>query len=107
MKKTSGKISTRLAQIIEAISIVLVLASASTNSVAAQQIPQSSVNGLFTPNSSQRFFEEGRKILNEEERILNEQKLRAGEHILKDNLVDRSNSRHKIPNHHRVLDNNT
>ncbi|MGL5806056.1 MAG: hypothetical protein ACRC2R_10205 [Xenococcaceae cyanobacterium] len=81
MSKNLSNINTYKSAIVQICSIAF--AFASINSVTAQQIPQSVINGLSTPNSAQDFFNEGTQMLEQEERILNEQKFRSGEQLLK------------------------
>jgi hypothetical protein len=53
------------------------------NSARSQDIPRSVINGLYTPNSSQQFFHDGREMLHREEEILKDQKLLSFPKILK------------------------
>jgi hypothetical protein len=53
------------------------------HSAKAQNIPRSVINDLYTPNSSQQFFHDGREMLNREEKILKDQKLLSSPKILK------------------------
>ncbi len=56
-----------------AIALILVVISAMSNAQAQSTVPnlnESSLNGLFTPTSAQRFFEEGRRNMEREAQIL-------------------------------------
>jgi hypothetical protein len=64
-------------------SIVIASGCLFTNYARSQNIPRSVINSLYTPNSSQQFFYEGRELLNREEEILKEQKLFSSPKILK------------------------
>lgn len=77
------------------ISIAIASVCLFTNSARSQDIPRSVINGLYTPNSSQQFFQEGREMLQREEEILKDQKLLSFPKILKirkeplENKIDR------------------
>ena len=74
-----------------AIAIVLVILGATATAKAQNtvpQIPNSVRNGLFTPTSADRFFEEGRRNLDREAEILVNPEHYYGEGILQINTTD-------------------
>ncbi len=55
----------------------------------AVQIPNQTVlNGLYSPTASERFFEEGKRSIERETRILTNPKLNQREGLLKNNIVN-------------------
>ncbi|MDJ0688299.1 MAG: hypothetical protein QNJ41_07305 [Xenococcaceae cyanobacterium MO_188.B32] len=62
-------INSQLFQKIALVSTILL--ANSVNVVEARHIPNTVINGLFTPTESQRFFEEGRRTFELDARILN------------------------------------
>ena len=74
-----------------AIAILLVIVSAMATAKAQDNIPsfkQSSFNGLFTPTSADRFFEQGRRQMAREAEILaNPERYYSG-NILQVNSID-------------------
>lgn len=63
-----------------------------TGKVKAQEaVPlpnQTVLNGLYSPTASERFFEEGKRSIEKETRILLNPKLRQREGLLKNNIVN-------------------
>ena len=73
------------------LAIVLVLFGAMRTALAQQTIPdlnQADVNGLFTPTSAQRFFDEGRNNLEREAEILTHPERYSGRDLLQINTID-------------------
>ena len=74
-----------------AIAIVLVVLGATATAKAQNtvpQIPDSVLNGLFTPTSADRFFEEGRRNLEREAEILVNPEHYHRESLLQINTTD-------------------
>jgi hypothetical protein len=75
----------------EAIALVLVIVGAMGTALAQNTVPkfnESIVNGLFTPTSAQRFFEEGRRDMEREIEILAHPERYKSEGILQLNTID-------------------
>jgi hypothetical protein len=49
----------------------------------AQHVPQTVINGIFTPNSSELFFQEGRDKLDREIEFLYDRRLTANQNLLR------------------------
>ena len=74
-----------------AIAFILVIVTAKGTARAQTTVPdlnQSDLNGLFTPTSAQRFFEEGRRNMEREEQILAHPERYRSEGILQINTID-------------------
>ncbi|MDJ0572310.1 MAG: hypothetical protein QNJ53_25150 [Pleurocapsa sp. MO_192.B19] len=74
-----------------AMAIALVIVGAMGTGKAQNNVPlldESIVNGLFTPTSAQRFFEEGRRNMEREAQILQDPEHYFGEGILQIKRVD-------------------
>ena len=73
------------------LALVLVLFGAMRTALAQQTIPnlnQADVNGLFTPTSAQRFFDEGRNSFEREAEILAHPERYSREGLLQINTID-------------------
>ena len=74
-----------------AIAIALILVGATGTAKAQNAVPrldEFDSNGLFTPTSAQRFFEQGRRNLDREVEILEDPEHYFGEDILQINSID-------------------
>lgn len=75
-----------------AIAIFLVIISAMSTAKAQNTLPnnlnQSTLNGLFTPTAADRFFEQGRRQMQEEAKILDNPERYHGDGILQINSLD-------------------
>ena len=74
-----------------AIAFILVIVTAKGTAFAQNTRPnlnQSVINGLFSPTSAQRFFEEGRRNMEREAQILEAPERYFGKGILQVNCVD-------------------
>ena len=68
------------------IAIILVIVTAISTAQAQHSLPN--LNGLFTPTSADRFFEEGRRNMEIEARILAHPELYSGENLIQLNTID-------------------
>ncbi|MDJ0904288.1 MAG: hypothetical protein QNJ55_36455 [Xenococcus sp. MO_188.B8] len=68
------------------IAIILVIVGALGTAKAQNILPN--FNGLFTPTSADRFFEEGRRNLEREAHILAHPELYSGEDLIQLNTID-------------------
>lgn len=67
---------------------VLILVIVGASGTARAQNTQSVLNGLFTPTSADRFFEEGRRDMERQIEILVHPELYSREDILQINITD-------------------
>ncbi|BAY82764.1 hypothetical protein NIES267_22480 [Calothrix parasitica NIES-267] len=71
-------------------SSLIVGATATAKAQEAVPLPnQTVINGLYSPTASERFFEEGKRKIEKESKILLNPKLKQGERLLKNNIGNR------------------
>ena len=74
-----------------AIAIFLVIVSAMGTAKAQNTVPninQSTINGLFTPTAADRFFEQGRRQMEREAKIIDNPERYQRDNILQINSID-------------------